>query len=358
MRTRRCAKYSMRSSSVHLAVGTDMPALLHIDPTRVRQVVMNGLTNAAKYGGGTPIELVARLTDSGEILIEVLDGGRGLGGHTLEEFCAEFSGVSRGVSAPPQTAHALGESAFNKVRSTGMGIPICVRLAELMGGSLGLTDREDGPGARMRPRRESCTRAFVCRVLHAGDCARACAGTRFVLNLPSSCLAAAPVGASTIVETRTNSEVARPTAPMVTSTPVARARLPPLHLAEAMPFAALGEPAPAQERGAQAASAATAPAGLGAASMPLDAAGGATEARAPAGARVLVVDDSEANRRFACFLLRRLGCAAKAVADGDEVLPTVAAAAAAGAPFDVVLMDLVMVRRARAMIARHLFLSV
>jgi signal transduction histidine kinase len=146
MRTRRCAKYSMRSSSVHLAVGTDMPALLHIDPTRVRQVVMNGLTNAAKYGGGTPIELVARLTDSGEILIEVLDSGRGLGGHTLEELSADFSGISRGVSSPPQTVHATGESAFNKVRSTGMGIPICVRLAELMGGSLGLTDREDGPG--------------------------------------------------------------------------------------------------------------------------------------------------------------------------------------------------------------------
>ena len=65
-----------------------------------------------------------------------------------------------------------------------------------------------------------------------------------------------------------------------------------------------------------------------------------------AGARVLVVDDSEANRRFACFLVKRLGCAATAVTDGDEAVPTVAAAAAAGAPFDVVLMDLVMVCRA------------
>jgi hypothetical protein len=29
-----------------------------------------------------------------------------------------------------------------------MGIPICVRLAALMGGSLELGDRVDGPGAR------------------------------------------------------------------------------------------------------------------------------------------------------------------------------------------------------------------
>jgi CheY-like chemotaxis protein len=67
-----------------------------------------------------------------------------------------------------------------------------------------------------------------------------------------------------------------------------------------------------------------------------------------AGAKVLVADDSEANRRFACFLVNRLGCVATAVTDGDEVVPAVTAADAAGAPFDVVLMDLVMVRNATA----------
>jgi CheY-like chemotaxis protein len=63
-----------------------------------------------------------------------------------------------------------------------------------------------------------------------------------------------------------------------------------------------------------------------------------------AGARVLVVDDSEANRRFAGFLLRRLGCVVAAVSDGDEVELAVASADESGEPFDVVLMDLVMVR--------------
>ena len=33
-------------------------------------------------------------------------------------------------------------------RSSGMGIPICARLAELMGGAIALADRDDGPGAR------------------------------------------------------------------------------------------------------------------------------------------------------------------------------------------------------------------
>ncbi len=59
---------------------------------------------------------------------------------------------------------------------------------------------------------------------------------------------------------------------------------------------------------------------------------------------MLVVDDSEANRRFAAFIARKLGCAVTAVGDGDEVVAAVAAAAAAGAPYDIVFMDLVMVR--------------
>ena len=62
------------------------------------------------------------------------------------------------------------------------------------------------------------------------------------------------------------------------------------------------------------------------------------------GARVLVVEDGAGNRRVAAFTLRRLGChAVEAAADGDEVLPAVAAAAAAGVPYDLIMMDLVMV---------------
>ena len=51
-----------------------------------------------------------------------------------------------------------------------------------------------------------------------------------------------------------------------------------------------------------------------------------------AGARVLIVDDSEANRRFATFMARRLGCASATASDGDEVVGAVAAAHAAGLP--------------------------
>ena len=62
------------------------------------------------------------------------------------------------------------------------------------------------------------------------------------------------------------------------------------------------------------------------------------------GVHVLIVDDSEANRRFASFVCKKLGCSVTAVADGDEVVAALRSAEAAGEVIDVVLMDLVMVR--------------
>ncbi len=59
---------------------------------------------------------------------------------------------------------------------------------------------------------------------------------------------------------------------------------------------------------------------------------------------MLVVDDSAANLRFALFVLRRLGCVVGTCSDGDEVVAALGAAAAVGAPYDVVVMDLYMER--------------
>ena len=104
-------------------------------------------------------------------------------GRTLAELSTEFAammpGVGSTVSPPPSAAAAAsappagggdgggggggkgggrggsgggGASAFQNVRSTGMGLPICVRLAELMGGELSLSDRTDGHGAQRHTR--------------------------------------------------------------------------------------------------------------------------------------------------------------------------------------------------------------
>jgi CheY-like chemotaxis protein len=72
--------------------------------------------------------------------------------------------------------------------------------------------------------------------------------------------------------------------------------------------------------------------------------GDAVKRRPIAGSRVLVVDDVAANRRLALFMLRQLGCVGGQADDGDAVLPALRAAAGAGAPYDIVLMDIMMER--------------
>jgi CheY-like chemotaxis protein len=60
---------------------------------------------------------------------------------------------------------------------------------------------------------------------------------------------------------------------------------------------------------------------------------------------VLFVDDETTNRRLGGKMLQRLGCTNVQIADGDEVLRALEESAAAGRPFDAVLMDIVMPRK-------------
>ena len=202
------------------------------------------------------------------LVVEVTDCGPGLRGQTLPQLLVEFGGDGGGARAGP-------------IRSSGMGIPICARLAELMGGSIALADRVPGPGVV------------------------------FSLHLPLD--GAAPARF----------------APLESASP------PPRTLFSASPRVL---PAPAQAVAAQQeVRAPSAPPGDG---PPRDTAA----LRDVRGMRVLAVDDSAANLRFLEFALRRLGAVPTTATDGDEVVPAVERAAAAGAPFDVCVMDMHMAR--------------
>ena len=109
--------------------------------SRARQILINAVTNAVKYtptGSPEPITMAAHLdATASRLVIEVTDCGRGLRGQTLKQLLVEFAG--NGALSPRAGA----------IRSSGLGIPICARLAGLMGGRIGLIDRSDGiSGAR------------------------------------------------------------------------------------------------------------------------------------------------------------------------------------------------------------------
>ena len=108
------------------------PVTIVSDPRRVRQVLLNLVSNAIKFGGGNPVRVTSRATPDGGVQIEVHDSGEGIPEEDLSRIFDEF--VQLGDSQQP---------------GTGLGLPISRRLVELLGGTLEL-ESEVGKGSCFR----------------------------------------------------------------------------------------------------------------------------------------------------------------------------------------------------------------
>jgi signal transduction histidine kinase/ActR/RegA family two-component response regulator len=100
----------------------DTPHFVRADRTRVKQVLVNLLSNAVKYnkeGGTVLVDCVAIQPD--RIRISVKDSGEGL---TADQLTQLFQPFNR-----------LGQEG-NAEKGTGIGLVVCKRLVELMGGSI------------------------------------------------------------------------------------------------------------------------------------------------------------------------------------------------------------------------------
>ena len=94
------------------------------DRTRVKQLLINLLSNAIKYnkvGGAVVVDCVA--TTAGRIRVRVEDTGEGLAPDKLEQLFQPFN--------------RLGQEASGE-EGTGIGLVVCKRLVELMGGAIGV----------------------------------------------------------------------------------------------------------------------------------------------------------------------------------------------------------------------------
>jgi len=89
------------------------------DPRRVRQVLLNLLSNPIKFGEGKPIRLTCKQTDDHGVEIAVIDQGVGIAQEDIPRIFEEFVQVSE-----------------SKQPGTGLGLPISRRLAQLLDGSL------------------------------------------------------------------------------------------------------------------------------------------------------------------------------------------------------------------------------
>jgi PAS domain S-box-containing protein len=104
------------------------------DPTRLRQVVLNLLSNAIKF------------TDEGYVAVEVRSAPAGAGRTGLRLEVLD-TGVGVSADAKPRMFQKFQQgdgSITRRFGGTGLGLSICRQLVELMGGTIGVDDREGG----------------------------------------------------------------------------------------------------------------------------------------------------------------------------------------------------------------------
>lgn len=113
-------------------VASDLPMRLVGDPLRLKQVLLNYASNAVKFTERGEIVLTARVRerndDEVELFFSLRDTGIGLSPEQASELF--------------QTFHQADASTTRRYGGTGLGLAICRRLANLMGGEVGVHSTE------------------------------------------------------------------------------------------------------------------------------------------------------------------------------------------------------------------------
>ncbi|MDF1721717.1 MAG: HAMP domain-containing sensor histidine kinase [Minwuia sp.] len=111
-----------RDQNITCSIGNDIGRVSG-DKLRLTQVLVNLLSNAAKFSPrNSTIRLQARLQSNGDLLLQVIDKGRGIAAEDIAKVLQPFG-----------QAEVSADTARD---GTGLGLPISLALMELHGGSL------------------------------------------------------------------------------------------------------------------------------------------------------------------------------------------------------------------------------
>lgn len=101
----------------------DSPCPVNTDPIRLKQVLLNLLSNALKYSPkDSVVEVVCGQSAAGRLRVSVKDAGKGLPADKLAQLFEPFN--------------RLGQEE-GPVEGTGLGLVVSKRLIEMMGGAIG-----------------------------------------------------------------------------------------------------------------------------------------------------------------------------------------------------------------------------
>jgi len=111
-------------------------SIVSMDRTKIKQILFNLLSNAAKFTKGGEVELYARI-ESNFLWVGVKDNGIGMSAEQLAKIFEEFAQAD--------------ESTTRRYGGTGLGLAIVKRFVEMMGGEISVESKEgEGSDFKMR----------------------------------------------------------------------------------------------------------------------------------------------------------------------------------------------------------------
>jgi signal transduction histidine kinase len=123
----------LKNIHLHLQTEDNVPQIIHTDPTRLKQILINIIGNAIKFTkiGHVRVHLTRKEISRLEFIVE--DTGRGISVANQRMLFQPFS------QADITTTRKFG--------GTGLGLALSRRLAEALGGSLELTKSQENVGS-------------------------------------------------------------------------------------------------------------------------------------------------------------------------------------------------------------------
>jgi len=118
----------VKGLTLSLEIAPDTPPWLSGDPIRVRQILLNLVSNALKFTQAGRVDIAIAPHAAGGVEITVSDTGIGM---TLEQQAKLFTPFVQG-----------DRSIARRFGGTGLGLSICRELAEMMGGRIGVASRQ------------------------------------------------------------------------------------------------------------------------------------------------------------------------------------------------------------------------
>lgn len=126
-----CARYSVDDDVVRVA---SCGVVVHQSPVQAEILFRNLIDNAIKYGGSPPEVIVTPSADATHATVVIDDNGAGIAPSLRRKVFGRFV--------------RLGSELERSRPGTGLGLFLVRTTVKSLGGTVRITDRQDGPGSR------------------------------------------------------------------------------------------------------------------------------------------------------------------------------------------------------------------